>query len=628
MYFGSAPAQRAYFYSHRVGSFVTDTFYPPYYKNSIRLSTDDVNFDSEINYCSFEYNNHEYYYFIKEVSYISQDVIDILIEMDTIQTFMFNIKLNSAIIERTLIERMTANGHINRDYIRDNFGDGGFVFYSKTLVSHKAQGVTDKTIGYFVIKTTSSWGSLNFKGKYINNNNLIYNGISYYLLVCPVYTLYNIPEKVIDVNDAENWVGFKSRTKANNALECLISVASDPTVVEWYFLPGNCLHSLMTIDSNNNIKLNDSNLSVANFGADSNISNNGYSMPVIVLNNLNSNILNYPIDHGYNLSFLRNANKNEMFSTYYEPSLMDNNYMEVTYGEDDSFSSINLFDLDYPILYLIYYGEIYTGNRAYYIDLDPVSRADLGMFVKYTNMTISDSPMYFDIISDSWKQWVAYNKGTLGVTAAKTAARLAMLMAGGSASAGSFNTAVSGILGNPSSFDKRFKNSSVLRKKPSSKLQALYADRNVEQASEAGSYVNTALDAVSASAFNAFAAPSKGVSTGNFANDIATGSGDSFITIKRISNYDSVARYYQKYGNRVDKHIDEILTFIQVLNRYNIRYYFGYLKFNYCDVHLNMLESESLIEDIKNRLYDGVRYWNVNKNDVIMCDYQHDNAEV
>ena len=119
-------AQEAFFERHVVKE-IDSAFYPPHYTNQVKLTTDDVDFNTNINYLSLEFNDKTYYYFIDDVEYLSENMIKLYITMDVIQTYMFDIRIASGVIERKFINRWTSNNKINRNYLREAVSDEEFI---------------------------------------------------------------------------------------------------------------------------------------------------------------------------------------------------------------------------------------------------------------------------------------------------------------------------------------------------------------------------------------------------------------------------------------------------------------------------------------------------------------------
>ena len=122
-YFDIIAHQDAFFAEHVVAT-PSDGFYVPFLNNKIVLSITDVGFSTKVNYLSLYFNSKHFYYFITDVVYISENEVEISIELDSVQTFMFNIVYHDGIVERKFIDRYKSATVINRDYIRENVSNG------------------------------------------------------------------------------------------------------------------------------------------------------------------------------------------------------------------------------------------------------------------------------------------------------------------------------------------------------------------------------------------------------------------------------------------------------------------------------------------------------------------------
>lgn len=133
-YFKSKKEQEYYFSQSRTYK-DTDAYYPPYYFNTIKLSTDDFILNQEeINYCCITFEGRRYYYFVNDIQYINETLFSISLEMDTIQTYMFDMRVTSPTITRMPIDRYV-DGKINRDYIRENLSTGNLKKVFKENIS-------------------------------------------------------------------------------------------------------------------------------------------------------------------------------------------------------------------------------------------------------------------------------------------------------------------------------------------------------------------------------------------------------------------------------------------------------------------------------------------------------------
>ena len=93
-----------------------------------------------------------------------------------------------------------------------------------------------------------------------------------------------------------------------------------------------------------------------------------------------------------------------------------------------------------------------------------------------------------------------------------------------------------------------------------------------------------------------------------------------------VLDYEQCANYYHRNGYKVNwyvNNIEEPFSYIQN------RYYFNILKVSDCDLHLrNYIENESDMDNIKDRLIDGIRLWNVENVGVSIGDFTYDNVEL
>ncbi len=99
LYFDSLTEQNAYFQKHIVKTFTGYTFLRPTW--SIKVEAD---FATTHTWHYLRFHNATgkmYYYFINKVHYINDHTVELDLEMDVIQTYMFNWSLPSCFIERT-----------------------------------------------------------------------------------------------------------------------------------------------------------------------------------------------------------------------------------------------------------------------------------------------------------------------------------------------------------------------------------------------------------------------------------------------------------------------------------------------------------------------------------------------
>lgn len=102
--------------------------------------------------------------------------------------------------------------------------------------------------------------------------------------------------------------------------------------------------------------------------------------------------------------------------------------------------------------------------------------------------------------------------------------------------------------------------------------------------------------------------------------------------LDRVEDIESCGQYYHRNGYLVNEYInDDRDVFAYV----NTRYYYNILKLSEADIHMkNTIESAELIDEIKARLFKGLRLWNykalISKEGtatIEIGDFSYDNVE-
>lgn len=140
---------------------IESSYYPPLFDNTLTLSADYFNWgdsskpnENVWNYLSLQSaQGKTFYYFINDITYVSEDMVSVTIRMDTIQSYMFEMRLSRAFISRKAIRRWNKDGTINRDFVRENLSTGEMVL--KSVESNQEQ-VTDKGVYWFLVKTSDT----------------------------------------------------------------------------------------------------------------------------------------------------------------------------------------------------------------------------------------------------------------------------------------------------------------------------------------------------------------------------------------------------------------------------------------------------------------------------------------
>ena len=651
-YFSSKEEQESYFSTCIVAPIEDDGFYPPYYQNEIKLSTDNLSTNTKANYLSLYYEGKYYYYFINNISYISQDVISISIEMDTIQTYMFDIFLQSGIIQRKFINRYNfslANKEylINRNYIRENFSKGTFQiamydkyyksidFKTKDLTNQLLTGFEstrlneDETEFVIIFKCSDEINANKSYERSMATTQIFRSSYTYNSAKdndqqsIGSYVYYMLPFNKDILTNGEAII-YDSGNQADpvtvNFWESFYSIAKEPVVMSCYAIPLNCFRWIST--KGHNVYGADS---VGNMGGYYIISWDGNVGKCGVLRIQDLTILYSLLDK---FSFGFGINKDKAVPFYYDkvPALLDENYVRVSFGESDNSTTfpVHLVSRDNFILEYCFDCD---GSRYYNILPFKTSSNENGLDNTYlTLLTAKNLPSY-DLLSDKWQEYLAYNKATIPMT----------ILSNGVTALTGINPAVlsyvndsrqiDSLLSNPDSYDKRYKiDNRPLRKGPRAQYNSLQEGKlNAvgDMVSTAGqSAIDTANQLLPA--INSFLAPITSKVVGDATSDMFSKACLPRLTSYEVDDIKMCGLKYHLYGYRVDENVNNVENIFKYVNT---RYYYNYLKMSTCNIHLNLLEIENATDDTSYRLKAGIRLWNVENSDVVMGDTQYDNVE-
>lgn len=162
VYFDSLKEQEDWFASLMNRLEIDSSYYPPLFDNVLTLSSDYFNWGEKEsstyrnawNYLSLTtVQGKTFYYFINDISYISEDMVSVSIRMDTIQSYMFDLRLTRPFITRKAIRRWNDDGTINRDFIRENLSTGEMVL--KNVESYETYSQQNGIL-WFLIKASAS----------------------------------------------------------------------------------------------------------------------------------------------------------------------------------------------------------------------------------------------------------------------------------------------------------------------------------------------------------------------------------------------------------------------------------------------------------------------------------------
>lgn len=79
-------------------------------------------------------NNETYFYFIIDKIYINEGMTELILQLDVIQTYMFDIAFGDCLIEREHIERWDENGYAKKLFLDENLETGEYILKDKSTI--------------------------------------------------------------------------------------------------------------------------------------------------------------------------------------------------------------------------------------------------------------------------------------------------------------------------------------------------------------------------------------------------------------------------------------------------------------------------------------------------------------
>lgn len=624
-YFEDKVLQDLYFSKHEVKVFSEDSFfYPPHYRNTIDLDCDDITFNSAVNYLSINYvhqvgGEKTYYYFIDKIEYVSERIIRLHITMDTIQTYMFDINWINAKVNRRLINRWNNDNTINRKYIRNNISNG--IFQIKDYWDYTRVDDDDlKNCGWIAYKINKE----NLLGGLVQNTIVAYkdlsNRIKYYsddthiilvpaLLFCETAPLNSPPIVINDRISIQYWI--RNNTNDNYAksgiamslTECkqlIHNLSERSDIIDSYYINKlNVSEQYLKVD----ITINSDGNRIYNIyltlkeGTSGRIPY-GFSPENYKESNGNTTQLKYVACYGvtinhedikYDFNFEKNTNKKINFDIKYIPQLLDENYIQLYFGERNQQASYPMSVMEKPYLYLINNVDLLTGYRNYYIQQEN-NTEDI-----YMSMITCNTKELYTLWNDYWKDYQSGHQGTLGLGMAYKIGKSSMQIISG--------------------FGRRM----PVRKKWSAKGQR-------ESRAGAESMLDTIVEQ-GVTNINLQHQPETLQQGNTFSNDYLSKGLNKIRFVKEVTDIDDVAKDLEGYGYQVH----ENYAGVNLFDTLNTRYYFNYISCEELNINLNILNDNTTIDNIKERFYDGIRLWNVDIIESVSLNigdmYVYDNVE-
>lgn len=632
------------FFNNNLVTSVELAYYPPHYRNTIKFTDDDLTFNSQINYLSLEYKDKTYYYFIDSIRYVSETLVEIDITMDVIQTYMFNIYISNGIVERKFINRHV-NNKINRNYVRENVSRNEFVYSTHTILNSDVNEwlVFIPVTKYLCLKQSTMLYSYDFELPGVSDNVVLES--SYVTYIAPFGRYYYSGKYWQDNATADDIMQGGDASNVNvDILFAFGEWSSHNVTVDMFICPFNSCYDLQLVPGSQsvlpsiNIDATDTNhtgnffvyrhnieLPNSNYFANyvlapdkryPGIQYSGYDGPIIAQLKLRNKV--YQISIG---DFAINTLLNVSFNSRYITQMLDENYIQFTYGSIGTNTSLPLFYLETNSIRAYAAFNPTDGSRIYWVCRETDSAYD-----KYNTVVIDNNILHYDLKNDPWKDYIAANRGRWAAATMNTVVDLFTKGAYTAQKNKFASNEINDIISNPKSYDRRYKQP-VLKNKPANMVKTREQDiasNNLAFGSGAVNSANNNLVSQAIEDYNIKCKPGSPKQIGNISGIAAK---EAYIMYyeEKVNDYEQCAQYYHRNGFLVNEYINANSNiFGYVFNRY----YFNILKMSLPNVHLhNVIEDEDTIQAISDRLVDGVRLWNVNNQGVVIGDFQYDNVE-
>ncbi len=642
-YFDKLANQETFFDTYKVVS-IDSGFYPPHFHNTIELSTDDVNITGNINYLSLVYLDKTYYYFIDKIEYVSEDVIRLYITLDTIQSFMFNIKFIDSLVTRLSINRWydKDNLQINRDYLRENISQGKFVTnkYNYSLPD----------ISWYIVWIRGNTG-LYYRSGYNPDTEE------------PIYTELPI-ENVMTLSNGK--LGKHYRKASIYCTPLCIPVSNDPSYsnVTMNGSPSNPDFSHLCEDPNvikivrvdkdifadyfTDVKANGAHNLTWTGGTSVRVlyplywkdASNKYNYITTVL--MPESLIKAPTVKSQSVSnvdlplFVANEKKGQLFNARYVPAMLDENYIHVYYGEQMSYITYPLHQLDKPEFWYVNVTDWLSGTRIYGI----MSSEYKGDFTDpYTNIGVCNTQEYIDLYNDAWLNY--YSRNTASWTMGYQLNKQKILYSYYMGSAKNIGNTLASMAGAQSNIniisemaDFEYWDMNMLQSRENSKGSMIGSAIKglTNQVGLVGDYFqsNYALDEQRKIIKGDYEATPDTEKQGNTLT--ADTLMEATMTIKKldvVDDYENVARTYERLGYKVAKRLNNINLFDYAWEK---RYYYNCITADIYEMSLiNYITDEATMTNIKQRFSSGLRLWSTLEGKLCadyIGDFRYDNVEM
>lgn len=578
-----------------------DDYFPPHYTNNICVETQTISFSTKINYVRLQHLGKWYYYFIDNIRYTNEDVAEISLSLDVIQTYMYdNMRIINGLIEYKSIKRWTSDDKINRNYIRENLSTGEHNYIDYTPLDSI---FTTRNFRWIVIKTSEP---------IINGQTEGYNAIKYNdKPMTNVGFLYFIPllkdNEFLAVSNDPDISEIRDYTYSLLRVKTLIAkLRTQPQVIDIMYMYDIPFEYSFSSEMKNNILIYTLTFTNPNiiYSKDFVFEFEGNDYGILALEDLRTVSIDsmktlYNIkaaDKGY---FTPNTQKGVLKSITYTPQLIDENYMEYHYGERSMNGGYPLHKLEQPVVLLNYISDIFMGNRIYF-----TTKGYDDNDIELTTIVCTSKEL-LPTYNDAWTTYVSQNQSTLtrgyalqnnkAVYESFRGTVQGLTQAGIGMATGHVFTAASGI-------SNTFGSIADLPWK----LHELSEERAILRE-------------------NLEFTPDTEKQANAYTTSIIGEGITPVVRIRYVEDLEYVMNKMENYGYRVNEYVSYKNVVELMLNE--PRYYYNVIQIANAIIEYDYNINDTTRELIRTRLASGMRFWNVYQDDVILGNFNYDNIE-
>lgn len=373
---------------------INDGYYPPFYQNRIRINLTEIELSQKgdengkaFNYAEIRYtfnlNGNEYtapqrsyYYYVTDIEYVAENVIEATLTMDTLTTYWDCIKLSGMVIQRKAINRWKQNSSnawiINRDYIPESLSEAGQeLIYSRRYTPGSwgfliRSGSALATIGGSDSKTADpvtalsitangSGGEISLQGTPIGSatpsiNSTQMGGTISFIPYVEDSAIVSIISGVTysDANYNKTWTITHEGCMANlyavlSSTSNVVSVTPVPLqgIYQGFTFTGITVRGTAMADGlpcrvvahNLAYKWSQGSVSVSSYANDAYFATFQYMFPSALRTYTSQPAtINNAMAFSYNFSFARNQSETSLYNPNYVPALLDDPYYKVVFA--------------------------------------------------------------------------------------------------------------------------------------------------------------------------------------------------------------------------------------------------------------------------------------------------------